>query len=143
MKEEITFWSLVLLFILLFPIGLECEPIPKIDVAFEQQKLQILNCESGNRHYGVWGDNGKAYGIAQFHERTFNQFKTEAGYPQLRWESLADQLWLFDWALKNKHSGSWTCASSLRNKVKNNSIQHNILSSELSDNLYDYSMVDK
>jgi len=90
----------------------------KRDIAFETQKIQILKCESSYRHYGVWGDNGRAYGIAQFHRKTFDRFKTLAGWPQLRWDSLRDQLWLFDWALRNGYANAWTCARCLPAKTK-------------------------
>ena len=35
---------------------------------------KVIMCESGFRHDNVFGDNGKAYGILQYHKSTFDQF---------------------------------------------------------------------
>ena len=41
----------------------------------DYEKLSAtIKCESGFRHQGVFGDNGKAYGIAQFHRPTFDRY---------------------------------------------------------------------
>jgi hypothetical protein len=79
------------------------------DLRIEREKQKILTCESGYRHDGVWGDNGKSYGIAQFQKRTFNNFKKLAGRPELSWYSQKDQLWLLDWALRHNFGKYWTC----------------------------------
>ncbi len=83
--------------------------------AWENQKEQILECESDNRHYDTGGkikkgDGGRAYGIAQFHKKTFEVLKKLARRPELDLKNKDDQLWLFDWALKNGHAHNWTCA---------------------------------
>jgi hypothetical protein len=84
--------------------------IPADEMRLEAQKLQILKGESGLKHDGVWGDGGRAYGIAQFHQATFNTLKKLAGRPELKWKSEKDQLWLFDWAIRNGHAHNWTVA---------------------------------
>lgn len=70
---------------------------------------KIMTCESGRHHKGVWGDGGKAYGIAQFHEKTFYRFAKEAHLKNMHWKSRADQIVLLNWALDNGHANSWTC----------------------------------
>lgn len=75
----------------------------------EREKLSIILCESGAMHHNVWGDGGKSYGIAQFQYRTFNDLRTQAGRPELRWKSRDDQLWLLDWALRHGYGKYWTC----------------------------------
>jgi hypothetical protein len=80
----------------------------------EQEKLEILLCESGIKHDGVWGDGGKSYGVAQFQKATFNDLKEKAGRPELRWKNRADQLWLLDWALRHGYGRYWSCYSKER-----------------------------
>lgn len=75
----------------------------------ERDKLHIINCESGIRHEGIWGDNGASYGVAQFQYRTFDWMRTQAGKPRLKWKNRNDQLWLLDWALDQGYGKYWTC----------------------------------
>lgn len=75
---------------------------------------RVIMCESGFRHDGVFGDSGKAYGIAQFHKPTFEMWNKERGV-DLDYYNLEDQLDLMAWAfskgeLYKKH---WTCYSKL------------------------------
>ena len=76
---------------------------------FDLIKYQVGYCESRNRHEGVWGDNGKAYGRYQFHQRTFNWLKNKYGRPELQRTSLADQEWLFERAIKDGQGKLWSC----------------------------------
>ena len=69
----------------------------------------IVECESSGRHEGVWGDEGMAYGIAQFWESTFYEFAEKAGLQEPDWKNEQQQLWLLNWALQNGKSGHWTC----------------------------------
>lgn len=71
--------------------------------------LDVLKCESGLHHAGIYGDGGKAYGIAQFHKGTFNWFKDLAGRPDLSYTSGTDQVELFVWSLMSGKGRSWTC----------------------------------
>ena len=81
----------------------------RFDLEIEKQKLNILLCESGCKHTGVWGDGGKSYGIAQFQYKTFCDLKGEAGIPSLRWTNREDQIRLLDWALRHGYGKYWTC----------------------------------
>lgn len=81
----------------------------KFELALAKQKLHIIACESSGYHYGVWGDGGKSYGIAQFQLATFKELRAEAGRPELKWMNKADQLWLLDWALRHGYGKRWTC----------------------------------
>lgn len=78
---------------------------------------KIIQCESSCRH-DVYGDHGKAYGIAQFHRPTFNEFKKRAGRPELKYKCEEDQIWLLKWALRNGLENHWTCAKKVRGKDK-------------------------
>lgn len=81
----------------------------EMDAEIEREKLRILTCESGIRHEGIWGDGGRSYGIAQFQYPTFDDLRSQAGRPDLRWKNMNDQLWLLDWALRNGYGRYWTC----------------------------------
>ena len=88
------------------------ESVLDYDWRVEKEAMQIVMCESGGRHEGLWGDMDKpypAYGIAQFQRRTFEYFKKLAGRPELKWKNKDDQLWLLRWAIKNGHARHWSC----------------------------------
>jgi len=93
------------------------------DLEVEKEKLSILACESEVRHDNIWGDGGRAYGIAQWHFATFKELREKAGRPELRWENIHDQIWLLDWALRNGYGKKWTCFQKGKNKNRNASIQ--------------------
>ena len=69
----------------------------------------LINCESGGRHEGVWGDKGRAYGKWQFWEATFYWLADLAGYKNLNWQTEADQDLVGKWALGNDYGYLWTC----------------------------------
>lgn len=69
----------------------------------------IINCESGGRHNGLWGDGGRSYGVAQFNEQTFYRFAAKSGAPDLDWKSREDQIALLRWAVANGYGPSWSC----------------------------------
>lgn len=75
----------------------------------ETSMIATLRCESEFKHDGIYGDNGKAYGIAQFHEATFNEFKDRAEMPGLDYKSMEDQIQLMAWAFANNSAYHWTC----------------------------------
>lgn len=75
--------------------------------------LSVLKCESGLLHNEVYGDNGLAYGIAQFHKPTFEAFKKESGMEWLKYEDEKSQIELAGWAFANKKAYHWTCWSLL------------------------------
>jgi hypothetical protein len=71
----------------------------------------IIEKESGGKM--VWGDKDKkykAFGIAQFQERTFNWLKQESGMPYLNWKNEQNQETLLIWALEHGYCYLWsTC----------------------------------
>lgn len=80
----------------------------------EVQLRSTLKCESGFKHEGLFGDGGDAYGIAQFHFRTFYGYRKlaiEQGYPfeNFQYENREDQLELMSWAFLNGKQRAWTC----------------------------------
>ena len=85
--------------------------LSKYDLSIEREKKKIIACESGGKHDGVWGDNRKAYGVAQFHRVLFDELKIKSKNPKLKWKNKEDQLWLLDWALRNGYSKKWSCSS--------------------------------
>lgn len=90
----------------------------QFDLEIERTKLAIIECESGIKHEGVWGDGGRSYGIAQFQYRTFDWMRGQAGRPELRWKNRRDQLWLLDWALRRGYGKYWTCYSKTKAQRK-------------------------
>lgn len=76
-----------------------------------ETRNSIIACESGWRHDGVWGDHGRAYGIAQFHETTFYELAKKYGYVGGHWQNLQDQITVLDLAILNgdaeKHWACW------------------------------------
>lgn len=71
--------------------------------------IKLARCESSMRHDGVYGDHGLAYGLMQFHEETFDEFKARAGMPELQYRNMADQVKLTAWALKSGLGYHWSC----------------------------------
>lgn len=109
--KKLILTCLTILFVVGFayPSG---ESVLEYDWKLEKIVSQIVMCESGGRHEGVWGDLDKphpAYGIAQFQRRTFEHFKNMAGRPELKWKNKDDQIWLLKWAIKNNLAHHWTC----------------------------------
>jgi len=76
----------------------------------------IIQKESNGKM--VWGDHDKkhkAFGIAQFQERTFNWLKKESGMPYLEWKNEQDQETLLIWALAHDYCYLWsTCPKEWR-----------------------------
>lgn len=71
--------------------------------------VAVAKCESGLRHDGIYGDGGRAYGVAQFHRPTFEHFKVKAGMPELQYEKFEDQIILMAWMFSNGLQFHWTC----------------------------------
>ena len=68
---------------------------------------EIVNLESSWKETAI-GDNGKAWGLVQFHEPTFNQFKQEAGMNYLEYKNPYHQLTLLVWSFENGKEKHWT-----------------------------------
>lgn len=71
----------------------------------------IIQCESGGSM--IYGDNGMAYGVAQFWQGTFNMMKDASGMYWLDYYSGDDQRKLLMWAIDNNLLNHWTCAYTL------------------------------
>ena len=81
-----------------------------------RETKEVNQCESQwndfpEKAITIPGDKGKAYGIAQFHEKTFNLWRRESKMPQLEYKSWKDQLTLQGWAFSKgtKYKNDWTC----------------------------------
>jgi len=71
----------------------------------EDLLVNVAYCESGIRHDGVWGDDGLAYGLFQFHKPTFYKFAAEG----MDYYSLDDQIEVAAWMFANDLESHWTC----------------------------------
>jgi len=72
--------------------------------------IAVAKCESNLKHEGIYGDGGRAYGLMQFHEPTFEMFKAQAKMPELEYKNRSDQITLAAWAFAHGLSSHWTCA---------------------------------
>lgn len=86
--------------------------------------LKILQCESNFRS-NVYGDGGKAYGIAQFHRPTFNRFAMKAAPEMIKaglwpaqYKNPTHQVFLLDWAIKHNYGSSWTCYTKIKHQER-------------------------
>ena len=70
--------------------------------------LGTVNCESGFKHEGLYGDGGRAYGISQFHRPTFEQF-----CPDLNYDKMQDQLQCMARMFSDDQQSHWTCFTNL------------------------------
>lgn len=68
----------------------------------------VANCESELDHNAI-GDNGKAKGVLQFHENTFNWLAGKAKVKEFQWLDRTDQLKIGLWALDNNYGYLWSC----------------------------------
>ena len=68
----------------------------------ESEMMTTIKCESTFYH-NQYGDNGLAYGIAQFHKPTFDRFCSGD------YKSLKDQLNCMGQMFQKKLQGHWTC----------------------------------
>lgn len=79
--------------------------------ANKHQLLTVAYCESGYKQYAV-GDGGRAIGIFQYHEPTFNSYSRLLG-EELDYYSAHDQakLTAFIWTEYPNEKRAWTCAT--------------------------------
>jgi len=75
----------------------------------------IIECESNGKM--VYGDNGMAYGVAQFWQSTLNMMKDLSGMYWLDYYSEDSQRTLLLWALDNNYGSHWTCYKQLYGKL--------------------------
>jgi hypothetical protein len=69
---------------------------------------EIINLESGGRHDGVWGDDGKSYGECQWQEHSFNYYKRLYGMLKAEWKNRYDQTQLMVRCLRDGYGYEWT-----------------------------------
>ena len=74
----------------------------------EQKLLLIAKCESGLNQKAI-GDGGKAIGIFQFHQPTWDLFSKKMG-EELDIHSANDQARLASWAFAHGLESHWTCS---------------------------------
>lgn len=86
----------------------------------------IVQCESSGQT-DVWGDLNypyPSYGVAQFQERTFNRFATEAEFDGAEWKNPHHQIYLLDWALRQGYGKHWkTCYAKSKDKIATEAAQ--------------------
>lgn len=75
-------------------------------VSYEEMK-RVMLCESTGKIDAI-GDNGKAYGLFQFWENTFNLFSKEMG-ESLEYKNPEDQVKLASWAFSKGKQPHWSC----------------------------------
>lgn len=69
----------------------------------------LIECESGGKHAGVWGDHGASYGILQFKEATFYELAEKANMNGADWMNQDHQIALGEWAIDNGYGNKWSC----------------------------------
>lgn len=75
-------------------------------VSYEEMR-RVMMCESQGNPNAV-GDNGRAYGLFQFWENTFNLFAKDLG-EKLEWKNPEHQIKLASWAFSVGKQTHWTC----------------------------------
>ena len=72
-----------------------------------EEMTRVMLCESSGKINAV-GDNGKAYGLFQFHENTFKMFAKDLD-EELEWKNPEHQIKLASWAFSKGKQTHWTC----------------------------------
>ena len=70
----------------------------------KESYFKTIQCESGFKHEGLYGDHGLAYGVAQFHLDTF-----KANCPDLDYTDMNDQLNCMAKMFTEHQQHQWTC----------------------------------
>lgn len=105
------------------PTSAEAPLVPKIPTVQEaiinyatqygispDKLLAIAKCESNfNMNPKGSNDSGKAHGIYQFHQETWNRYSKDLG-EELDINSYQDQAKLAAWAFAHDKQSAWTCA---------------------------------
>ena len=80
------------------------------------EMIGTSNCESDwikRPEYAITaiGDKGKAYGLWQFWEKTFDRWSKESKMPQLKYKNWQDQTRLAAWAFSKgeRYKDDWVC----------------------------------
>jgi len=88
------------------------------DILFVRFLEEIVQRESSGKHDGIWGDEGKSYGIAQFQERTFYWLAEKADLQDPDWKDESQQITLLAWAVKNGHGSLWTAVRQMETEIE-------------------------
>lgn len=86
--------------------------LPEKAIEITPEMFDLINCES-SWDFEARGDNGRAFGPAQFWEETFDWLAKLSGEKGLEYENPGDQLFLLKWAMENNYSYLWSCAKIL------------------------------
>ena len=92
----------------------------KADILFMRVLEEIIQRESSGKHDGIWGDEGKSYGIAQFQENTFYWLAEKAGLQNPNWKDESQQITLLAWAVKNGYGNLWTAVRQMEKEIEDN-----------------------
>jgi len=79
----------------------------------EQTLQKVMHCESGGRIH-VYGDNGRAYSVMQFHKPTFESYSKKLG-EELDYYSYQDQIKLSAFMFSIGEGDNWTAYRALKN----------------------------
>lgn len=88
--------------------------------SFNNHRLVLIaHCESfdfKHNKYGirVWGDSGKAYGLFQFHYKTFMEFANRAGMRHPHWKNPYQQIYIANWMISHGYIKRWSCDGILK-----------------------------
>lgn len=74
--------------------------------------LKVAACESEYKTTAL-GDNGKAYGVFQFHKPTFTEFAKKFGDDSLEYKNVEHSIELAMWAISQGKGAHWTCYRNL------------------------------
>ena len=77
------------------------------ELHYKKLELAIIECESGGKHEGVWGDSGKSFGIVQYQRMTFYKDAKLAGIRKPSWFDKEHQLIAFRAALRRGEEEQW------------------------------------
>lgn len=88
------------------------------DILFVRVLEEIIQRESSGKHDGIWGDEGKSYGIAQFQESTFYWLAEKADLQDPDWKDESQQITLLAWAVKNGYGGLWTAVKQMEKEIE-------------------------
>lgn len=75
---------------------------------FDSIMARLIECESNWNETAV-GDHGKAYGLLQFWETTFELYKNKYDLPELQYKDPDDQITLASIMIRDGHEHNWTC----------------------------------
>ncbi len=85
------------------------------DIKLKEQLYAVIMCESSGRHEGIWGDNGRSYGLTQLQKPTWDYLSGIARI-EGNWKNKQDQIRLLEWAVQNGYGDHWTCYRKLKDK---------------------------